>query len=120
MNLEEVKKEFLQQCGACDAGLPMACAHSDRDYRPTMLALVDELELAREKVERQHEALANLAENVAKFEAALAVSYDDLLAYKDYYGTSPAQVRHLQSCTRCDVGSYVDKDSRPCPDYPTE
>lgn len=95
-------------------------------------SLRDELELVRERAEeatieraslrarigRQDEALANLAENVAKLEETLAVAYDDLLSYKDYYGTSPAQVRHLQSCTRCLPVECMSTER--CPDYPAE
>lgn len=54
--------------------------------------------------------------------AALATQTDELAAYKDYYGTSPAQARHLTMCEECyQVGAY--KKSPPpatCPDYPTE
>jgi len=53
---------------------------------------------------------------VLRLESALAQQADDLLAYKDYYGTSPAQVRHLQEC-------YDGCGHQPgprCPDYPTE
>ena len=43
IDLQAITDEWLQQCGACDAGLPMGCARSDKDYRPAMSALVDEV-----------------------------------------------------------------------------
>lgn len=46
-DLPAIVTEFLQQCGPCDAGLPMGCACSKRDYRPTMSRLVDEVEALR-------------------------------------------------------------------------
>ena len=39
--------KFLQQCGSCDAGLPMACTCPDEDFRPVMLDLVQEIERLR-------------------------------------------------------------------------
>jgi hypothetical protein len=42
-DLDAIKKEWLNPCGACDAGLPMACTHPSGDYRPVMLSLVDEI-----------------------------------------------------------------------------
>jgi hypothetical protein len=47
LDLQAVSEEFLNQCGSCDAGLPTNCVCSRRDYRPTMLALVRELEQLR-------------------------------------------------------------------------
>jgi len=52
---------------------------------------------------------------------ALAVQTDELLAYRDYYGTSPAQVRHLSACHRCEsYGQEAPDTTYRCPDYPTE
>lgn len=42
-DLDQIEAEFLKQCGSCDAGLPTACVCSDRDYRPTMSRLADEV-----------------------------------------------------------------------------
>ncbi len=104
MNLDAIEEEFLKQCGSCDAGLPMQCAHSDRDYRGTMFLLVREVETLRDARSRLEDALAQSAQ--------------DLLAYKDYYGTSVAQVKHLAECARCYELRFV--PGVPCPDYPTE
>jgi hypothetical protein len=38
---------FLNQCGSCDAGLPMNCTCPEGDYRPVMLDLVREVERLR-------------------------------------------------------------------------
>ena len=43
LDLDAVEAEFLRQCGGCDAGLMMGCTCSQRDFRPTMLALVAEV-----------------------------------------------------------------------------
>ncbi len=52
---------------------------------------------------------------------ALAQQADDLLAYQDYYGTSVAQVRHLQGCEKCETYNLAtDVYTEHCPDYPTE
>lgn len=48
LDLEEIKTKWLNQCGACDAGLPeYGCTHPDEDYRPVMLRLVEEIERLR-------------------------------------------------------------------------
>ncbi len=55
--------------------------------------------------------------------AVIAGLIDDLKTYRDYYGTSPAQVRHLQACVGgcCPRDCSGDDDSHDrCPDYPTE
>lgn len=39
----ELAAPWLQPCGACDAGLPMACTHPDGDPRIVIAALVDAL-----------------------------------------------------------------------------
>ena len=43
LDLDAVEAEFLRQCGGCDAGLMVGCTCSQRDFRPTMLALVAEV-----------------------------------------------------------------------------
>lgn len=76
----------------------------------------------------QKEASA-LQAKVSSLEEALAVSADMLLTYKDYYGTSIAQVKHLQECELL----YDTSDNAPfrchtsdpgfhsrCGDYPEE
>lgn len=51
----------------------------------------------------------------------LAVQTDELAAYKDYYGTSLTQVRHLSACHRCEsYGQEAPDTTYRCPDYPTE
>lgn len=40
-------ERFLNQCGSCDAGLPMGCTCPRDDYRPVMLELVREVERLR-------------------------------------------------------------------------
>lgn len=35
--LEDEVKPWLEQCGSCDAGLPMSCTHPDGDYRSILL-----------------------------------------------------------------------------------
>jgi len=55
--------------------------------------------------------------------AAIAELASDLKAYRDYYGTSPAQVRHLQACESgcCSRDCSGDDGFHDrCPDYPTE
>lgn len=47
MDLTAVAEKWLQPCGACDGGLPMGCSHPDEDYRPVLLALVEEVERLR-------------------------------------------------------------------------
>lgn len=47
LDLKAIEDEFLNQCGSCDVGLLTSCTCSQRDYRPTMLALVREVERLR-------------------------------------------------------------------------
>lgn len=47
VDLEAVGEEFLRQCGPCDFGIPGSCACPERDYRSTMLDLVEEIRLLR-------------------------------------------------------------------------
>lgn len=55
LDLTAIRDEFLQRCGLCDYGITSApCRCAGRDYRPTMLALVRE-------VERLRAEMANLA-----------------------------------------------------------
>jgi hypothetical protein len=44
MDLDEIRRKWLGQCGSCDAGLSMGCTCPEEDVRPVILALVDELE----------------------------------------------------------------------------
>jgi hypothetical protein len=44
---DAIRETWLQVCGPCDAGLPGECSHPDEDYRPTMLALVTEVDRLR-------------------------------------------------------------------------
>ena len=53
-----------------------------------------------------------------EIKAAIAELASDLKAYRDHYGTSVAQVRHLSACTRCFDHDF-DGPIR-CPDYPAE
>lgn len=59
---------------------------------------------------------------IAALEAALAEYAESLLTYRDYYGTSVTQAKHLAECPRCyDVapGEPEHMQCR-CSDYPTE
>lgn len=47
LDLDAISAEFLNQCGICDLGVGSPCTCSSRDYRPTMLALVREVERLR-------------------------------------------------------------------------
>jgi hypothetical protein len=49
IDLASIKSEFLELCGPCDAGIPGRCT-CPGDYRPTMLALVTEVERLRAEV----------------------------------------------------------------------
>ncbi len=67
--------------------------------------------------------IKRLTRAIRALESDLQKQADDLLAYRDYYGTSPAQVRHLSTC----VGGCCPRDCSGddyshdrCPDYPTE
>jgi hypothetical protein len=51
LDLDAISAEFLNQCGSCDAGISVNCACADRDYRPTMLALVREAKHYRDTLE---------------------------------------------------------------------
>lgn len=44
---------FLNQCGSCDAGLPMDCTCPQGDYRPVMLDLVREVERLRTSLQAE-------------------------------------------------------------------
>lgn len=47
LDLDAIAAEFLNQCPPCDFGLLKPCSCAGRDYRPTMLALVREVERLR-------------------------------------------------------------------------
>jgi hypothetical protein len=51
VDLIERARPFLQQCGSCDAGLPMACTCPSGDYRPVMADLVAEVERLRQRTQ---------------------------------------------------------------------
>jgi hypothetical protein len=50
-DLIERARPFLQQCGSCDAGLPMSCTCPTGDYRPVMADLVAEVERLRQRTQ---------------------------------------------------------------------
>ena len=66
LDLDGVVAEFLRQCGGCDAGLMVGCTCSQRDFRPTMLALVAEV---RRLTESRSTVAANLAASLLRTEA---------------------------------------------------
>lgn len=46
IDLEAIKREWLNQCGPCDYGMPeYGCSHPAEDYRPVLMELVREVEL---------------------------------------------------------------------------
>ena len=47
LDLDAIAATWLQQCGSCDAGLPMSCSCNAGDPRPVMAALVDEVRRLR-------------------------------------------------------------------------
>jgi hypothetical protein len=57
LDLDIIEAKWLQQCGACDASLPMTCTHPAEDYRPTMAALVAELRHLRGLLQRGYDAV---------------------------------------------------------------
>jgi hypothetical protein len=59
---------------------------------------------------------------VARLEDELATAHEALTTYKDYYGASVAQVRHLRECTECCPRNCSGDDGfhDRCTDYPTE
>lgn len=63
------------------------------------------------------DALMKTRKERAALEDALAASAEMLLTYKDYYGTSIAQVKHLAECAVC---MPPELEPSYCPDYPTE
>jgi hypothetical protein len=50
-------ESFLQLCGTCDGGLPMACTCPTGDYRAVMLDLVREVERLRTVAWKLHDAM---------------------------------------------------------------
>lgn len=47
LDLDAIEFKWLAPCGTCDAGLPAPCTHPDEDYRPVMLALIEEIRRLR-------------------------------------------------------------------------
>lgn len=48
LDLEAIKRTWLNQCGPCDYGMPeCGCTHPQEDYRPVILSLVREVERLR-------------------------------------------------------------------------
>ena len=77
LDLDAVEAEFLRQCGGCDAGLMVGCTCSQRDFRPTMLALVAEVRRLTEESEarrvREMDAVDLAMSERARAEAAEAL-----------------------------------------------
>jgi hypothetical protein len=63
LDLDAIGDEFLNVCGFCDAGMPSSCTCSERDFRPTMLALVREVERLRAVMVEVAESMSRSAEN---------------------------------------------------------
>ena len=61
----------------------------------------------------------NAETSVVTLESELANANEELTAYKDFYGTSVAQVKHLQECTECSEPSCCEHGWT-CSEYPTE
>jgi hypothetical protein len=98
-----------------------------------VFALKERCALLAEQVEAALElygkACAERDGHITSLEDVLAATAENLLAYRDYYGTTIAQVKHLQECTQCCSRNQCSVDTRysqaghschPCPDYPTE
>lgn len=48
VDLDAIAREWLNQCGPCDYGMPeYGCTHPQGDYRPVIAALVAEVERLR-------------------------------------------------------------------------
>jgi hypothetical protein len=47
LDVDAIAEKWLRQCGPFDGGLAMGCTHPAEDYRPTMAALVGEVERLR-------------------------------------------------------------------------
>lgn len=50
MNVQEIRAKWLNQCGSCDAGLPMSCSCPGDDPRSVILDLVRRVEFLESKV----------------------------------------------------------------------
>lgn len=60
IDVEAIAREWLNQCGSCDFGLPYPCTCPSEDYRGTMLSLVEEVKRLQREVETKTAvALAN-------------------------------------------------------------
>ena len=70
MDLEAIEREWLRQCGICDAGLPTACTCPPGDPRAVIQRLVEEMrsvEVERNKLmERVAKAFSTTPEQMAK------------------------------------------------------
>lgn len=80
VDLDAIASEFLQQCGPHDCGVIAECRCAERDHRPTMLALIAEVERLRAVVD-QVQALADSAR-----ENPSAPPADDTLAIVAHWG----------------------------------
>jgi hypothetical protein len=69
LDLAAIEAKWLQQCGACDAGLPTACTHPAEDYRPVIAGLVAEIQRVRKLTEVPAVLLAPSAV-IARYEKA--------------------------------------------------
>lgn len=87
----------------------------ERDGRLEALAECERLEVSYRGAIN---ALMKVRKERAALEDALAASAEMLLTYKDYYGTSVAQVKHLAECVSCPYDPTI--THHVCPDYPTE
>lgn len=68
LDLDAITSEWLTPCGACDAGIGL-CTHPDKDYRPVMLALAQEIErlaYERDQYKQESERLGEIANRLVQ------------------------------------------------------
>ena len=101
LDLDAVEAEFLRQCGGCDAGLMVGCTCSQRDFRPTMLALVAEVRRKSQLAADNHYRAEAAEAEVVTLRARLAA-------------VEALHVRVERQFTR-DSCNYCGGDQWPCP-----
>lgn len=69
LDVAAVEATWLQQCGPCDGGLPMACVCSDADPRPVIASLLAALDEARAEVERLREQVSTARQSARHWHA---------------------------------------------------
>ena len=105
-------KPFVQQCGPCDAGLPMSCTCPPGDYRHVMVRLMEEVQ--RLRAEREHMEMhpAGTVEWLKNRVNELTAERDQLTAYNRAVKGANDDLRAELTKARQERDEYAEDNTR--------